>query len=65
MALCRSEYARLGADAFKQMYGTPQACIGEMAAKAAAIVKNARAQCASADNKPSCVRAAITEALRG
>jgi hypothetical protein len=62
-ALCRAELKTLGADAFKQKYGTAQTCMKQMAAKVTAVVQAARAQCASAEDKRACVHAAIAKAL--
>lgn len=61
--LCRAEFKSLGADAFKAKYTTPGACMKAMAAKAAAMVKDAQTQCASAERKRACVRAAIAKTL--
>lgn len=62
-ALCRAEYKALGADGFKQKYGTPTGCLQQMKAKATEIVQDAQAQCATAQDKQNCVRAAIATAL--
>jgi hypothetical protein len=61
--LCVAEYKRLGADGFKQKYGSAQVCMQQMAPKAVAIVKAALTQCVSAQNKMACVHAALARAL--
>jgi hypothetical protein len=62
-ALCGAESRSLGRDAFRAKYTTPGACLKAMAEKATAIVEDAQAQCATAERKLPCVRAAIAKAL--
>ena len=62
-ALCRAERKELGADAFKQKYASPGACVRQAAEKATAIVDAASRQCATDENAARCMRAAIVQAL--
>jgi hypothetical protein len=62
-ALCGAELKSIGVEAFRAKYKTRAACLRAKATQAAAIVKDAETQCASAEPKAACVVRAVAKAL--